>query len=154
MKSLSKFFDISNITSKTLTNILKTYLSGDLAVLFTAMKQMPGKYLFSQTKFYGCLLSNFDSILLIICFLKTFLLFSTTQLISPLGVLQETHRNPSTGNFIKEKAFLLNLGNVLGNSKDWKSDRPRRALSKSRKVNQPRDDDRCNESSSWSAHDN
>lgn len=56
--NLWKTVDTSATVIKSLTNILKKYMSRDLAMTFTAVKKMEGKQILKTTIFSSCIQSK------------------------------------------------------------------------------------------------
>lgn len=50
--------DRESVLSKSLTNILKKYLSRDLAMKYTTVRQMPGKTIIKGTLFFDSILGK------------------------------------------------------------------------------------------------
>ncbi|XP_051168856.1 uncharacterized protein LOC127286464 [Leptopilina boulardi] len=78
---------------KTLTNILRKYLSKTLALQFVTQSNSNNKVkkVFKGTKMYMCMLAT----------------------------ISKTHTEERTLDLLTEKTFLSELGNVFPNAKDW-----------------------------------
>ncbi|XP_051159116.1 uncharacterized protein LOC127280265 isoform X2 [Leptopilina boulardi] len=92
-QSLLMLIDHDNVLSKTITNILRKYLSRDVAMSYVATKRTEGKKLFKPTIF-------------------------CKKMHDVIASKMETERKEFT-----DRAFYRALGVVLTNSKDWKGHR-------------------------------
>lgn len=63
MASLVDLFDGNFIASKSLLNIIKKYMSRDVALSFTAMKPIKDKLVLKVTTFCKCVISKLNIIL-------------------------------------------------------------------------------------------
>ncbi|XP_051172338.1 uncharacterized protein LOC127288740 [Leptopilina boulardi] len=92
-QSLTMLMDHDNVLTKTIANILRRYLSRDVAVTYVAKKPTKDKKLFKDT-----------------CFCK--------KMHDAIASKMERERKAFT-----DKAFYQALGQVLTNSKDWEGHR-------------------------------
>ncbi|XP_051168684.1 uncharacterized protein LOC127286326 isoform X2 [Leptopilina boulardi] len=99
MSSLLDLFDRNHVATKTLVNIMKKYMSRDVALSYTAVKPVKDKYVLKGTTFCKCIIS----------------------------VLLKNHIDKNTGIKATEHNLLSALGSVLANAKDWEGYRARRS---------------------------
>ncbi|XP_043465636.1 uncharacterized protein LOC122500661 [Leptopilina heterotoma] len=99
MASLLDLFDRNHVATKTLVNIMKKYMSRDVALSYTAVKPVKDKYVLKGTTFCKCIIS----------------------------VLLKNHIDKNTGTKATEHNLLSALGSVLANAKDWEGFRARRS---------------------------
>lgn len=61
MSSLGDLFDGNYIASRSLLNIIKKYMSRDVALSFTAMKPIKDKLVLKGTTFCKCVISEYQN---------------------------------------------------------------------------------------------
>ncbi|XP_043471280.1 uncharacterized protein LOC122512384 [Leptopilina heterotoma] len=98
--SLPQLFDPSLKIRKTITNILRTYLSKNVALQYVAMKKTKDKLIFKKTSMITCI----------------------------IAAMSTCHKDPLSGLFLNEQTFLAELKAVLPNAKDWEGGRKARAV--------------------------
>ncbi|XP_051166377.1 uncharacterized protein LOC127284763 [Leptopilina boulardi] len=99
MASLVDLFDGNFIASKSLLNIIKKYMSRDVALSFTAMKPIKDKLVLKVTTFCKCV----------------------------INVLLKNHFDKISGGKVTEAKLYSALGIILTNAKDWEGYRSRRS---------------------------